>query len=139
MSDFVIKIVDEIVVVKVDIVIATHRDAKPLWDEFESKLLFNRKKVVIDLSFCNNVDSTFLGMLVKILRKLNEKDGKLVLVFPKLIRQELFIVTGINKIIPCYNTLIEALLSLGSKQSIKDFNFNAAVSQNWFNFKPGNC
>jgi anti-sigma B factor antagonist/stage II sporulation protein AA (anti-sigma F factor antagonist) len=130
MSDFVIKIVDEIVVVKVDIVIATHRDAKPLWDEFESKLLFNRKKVVIDLSFCNNVDSTFLGMLVKILRKLNEKDGKLVLVFPKLIRQELFIVTGINKIIPCYNTLIEALLSLGSKQSIKDFNFNAAVSQN---------
>jgi len=139
MSDFVIKIVDEIVVVKVDIVIATHRDAKPLWDEFESKLLFNRKKVVIDLSFCNNVDSTFLGILVKILRKLNEKDGKLVLVFPKLIRQELFIVTGINKIIPCYNTLIEALLSLGSKQSIKDFNFNAAVSQNWFNFKPGNC
>lgn len=130
MSDFVIKIVDEIVVVKVDIVIATHRDAKPLWDEFESKLLFNRKKVVIDLSFCNNVDSTFLGILVKILRKLNEKDGKLVLVFPKLIRQELFIVTGINKIIPCYNTLIEALLSLGSKQSIKDFNFNAAVSQN---------
>jgi len=130
MSDFVIKIVDEIIVVKVDIVIATHRDAKPLWDEFESKLLFNRKKVVIDLSFCNNVDSTFLGMLVKILRKLNEKDGKLVLVFPKLIRQELFIVTGINKIIPCYNTLIEALLSLGSKQSIKDFNFNAAVSQN---------
>jgi len=130
MSDFVIKIVDEIVVVKVDIVIATHRDAKPLWDEFESKLLFNRKKVVIDLSFCNNVDSTFLGMLVKILRKLNEKDGKLVLVFPKLIRQELFIVTGINKIILCYNTLIEALLSLGSKQSIKDFNFNAAVSQN---------
>lgn len=130
MSDFVIKIVDEIVVVKVDIVIATHRDAKPLWDEFESKLLFNRKKVVIDLSFCNNVDSTFLGMLVKILRKLNEKDGKLVLVFPKLIRQELFIVTGINKIIPCYNTLTEALLSLGSKQSIKDFNFNAAVSQN---------
>ena len=130
MSDFVINIIDEIVVVKVDIVIATHRDAKPLWDEFESKLLFNRKKVVIDLSFCNNVDSTFLGILVKILRKLNEKDGKLVLVFPKLIRQELFIVTGINKIIPCYNTLTEALLSLGSKRSIKDFNFNATASQN---------
>lgn len=130
MSDFQINIIDEIVVVKVDILIATHRDAKPLWDEFESKLLFNRKKIVIDLSFCNNVDSTFLGILVKILRKLNEKDGKLVLVFPKLIRQELFIVTGINKIIPCYNTLTEALLSMGSKRSIKDFNFNAASSQN---------
>lgn len=130
MSDFIIKIVDEIVVVKVDIVIATHRDAKPLWDEFESKFLFNRKKVVVDLSFCNNVDSTFLGMLVKILRKLNEKDGKMALVFPKLIKKELFLVTGINKIIPCYNTLTEALISLGAKQPINDFQFNSAVSQN---------
>jgi anti-sigma B factor antagonist/stage II sporulation protein AA (anti-sigma F factor antagonist) len=129
-SDFVVNIVDEIVVVKVDILIATHRDAKPLWDEFESKMLFNRKKIVIDLSFCENVDSTFLGILVKILRKLNEKDGKLALVFPKLVKQELFIVTGINKIIPCYNTLPEALQSLGSKRPVQNFNLNSAVSRN---------
>jgi len=129
-SDFVVNIIDEIVVVKVDILIATHRDAKPLWDEFESKLLFNRKKVVIDLSFCNNVDSTFLGILVKILRKLGDKDGKLALVFPKLVRQELFLVTGINKIIPCYDTLAEAMRSLGSKRPLHNFNLNSTVSPN---------
>jgi anti-sigma B factor antagonist/stage II sporulation protein AA (anti-sigma F factor antagonist) len=129
-SDFQVNIVDEIVVVKVDILIATHRDAKPLWDEFESKMLFNRKKVIIDLSFCNNVDSTFLGILVKILRKLNDKGGKLALVFPKLVRQELFIVTGINKIIPCYNTLGEAMYSFGSKRPLKEANFNSTISPN---------
>lgn len=130
MSDFQVNIIDEIVVVKVDILIATHRDAKPLWDEFESKLLFNRKRIVIDLSFCNNVDSTFLGILVKILRKLNEKGGQLALVFPKLVKQELFIVTGINKIIPCFNTLNEALRSLGSKRPLQTFNLNSTVSPN---------
>lgn len=130
MSDFQINIIDEIVVVKVDILIATHRDAKPLWDEFESKLLFNRKRMVIDLSFCNNVDSTFLGILVKILRKLNERGGQLALVFPKLIKQELFIVTGINKIIPCFNTLNEALRSLGSKRPLQPFNLNTTVTPN---------
>lgn len=130
MSDFVVNLVDDIVVVKVDILIATHRDAKPLWDEFESKFLFNRKKVVIDLSFCNNVDSTFLGILVKIQRKLIEKGGKLALVFPKLVRQELFIVTGINKIIPCFNTLTEALQSLGSKRTSQAFNLNSTISPN---------
>jgi anti-sigma B factor antagonist/stage II sporulation protein AA (anti-sigma F factor antagonist) len=129
-SDFQVNIVDEIVVVKVDILIATHRDAKPLWDEFESKMLFNRKKIVIDLSFCNNVDSTFLGIIVKILRKMNEKSGKLVLVFPKLIKQELFIVTGINKIVPCYNNLPEALQSLGSKNPFQEIKFNSAYSSN---------
>jgi anti-sigma B factor antagonist/stage II sporulation protein AA (anti-sigma F factor antagonist) len=129
-SDFQINIIDEIVVVKVDILIATHRDAKPLWDEFESKLLFNRKKVVIDLSFCNNVDSTFLGMLVKILRKLNERGGQLALVFPKLVKQELFIVTGINKIIPCYNTLAESLRGMGSKRPLQEFNLNSTISPN---------
>lgn len=130
MSDFQINIIDEIVVVKVDILIATHRDAKPLWDEFESKLLFNRKRMVIDLSFCNNVDSTFLGILVKILRKLNERGGQLALVFPKLVKQELFIVTGINKIIPCFNTLNEALRSLGSKRPLQPFNLNTTVTPN---------
>lgn len=130
MSDFQINIIDEIVVVKVDILIATHRDAKPLWDEFESKLLFNRKRIVIDLSFCNNVDSTFLGMLVKILRKLNEKGGQLALVFPKLVKQELFIVTGINKIIPCYKTLTEALRSIGSNRPLQEFNLNSTISPN---------
>lgn len=130
MSDYQINIIDEIVVVKVDILIATHRDAKPLWDEFESKLLFNRKRIVIDLSFCNNVDSTFLGMLVKILRKLNEKGGQLALVFPKLVKQELFIVTGINKIIPCYKTLTEALRSIGSKRPLQEFNLNSTISPN---------
>jgi anti-sigma B factor antagonist/stage II sporulation protein AA (anti-sigma F factor antagonist) len=129
-SDYQINIIDEIVVVKVDILIATHRDAKPLWDEFESKLLFNRKRIVIDLSFCNNVDSTFLGMLVKILRKLNERGGQLALVFPKLVKQELFIVTGINKIIPCYKTLTEALRSIGSNRPLQEFNLNSTISPN---------
>lgn len=130
MNEFETKFINEIIVVKVDVIIATHRDAKPLWDEFESKLLFNRSKVIIDLSFCSNVDSTFLGMIVKILRKMNEKNGNLVLVFPKLVTQELFLVTGIHKIVPCFKTLSEALNSLGSKSVINHINFDSSFQSN---------
>lgn len=129
MNEFETKFINEIIVVKVDVIIATHRDAKPLWDEFESKLLFNRK-VIVDLSFCSNVDSTFLGMIVKIVRRMNEKNGKLVLVFPKLVTQELFLVTGIHKIVPCYKTLPEALNSLGSKSIINHINFDSSFQSN---------
>ena len=63
MDDFKITTIKKILIVKPDFIVATLRDAKPLWDEFESKLLFKRDKIIIDLSSCNNVDSTFIGMI----------------------------------------------------------------------------
>lgn len=109
MDDFQIDLINDVAVIKVNILTATHRDAKPLWDEMESKLIFNQKKIVIDLSFCNNVDSTFIGMIVKIFRKVQEKDGKMKMVYPEVKNTEVFIVTGLPKIINFYNTLEEAL------------------------------
>jgi len=37
LDDFNIKIFDDIAIVIVDILVATHRDAKPFWDVLESK------------------------------------------------------------------------------------------------------
>ena len=130
MSDFRIKFIDEIAIIKVDILIATHRDTKPLWDELESKLIFHRKKIIIDLSFCNNVDSTFIGMIIKILRKVNEKNGQLILVFPKRDIIKIFSMTGVDKLITCYNTLQEALDCFGYKSAIKILKFDRMYSTN---------
>jgi anti-anti-sigma factor len=111
MDDFQIDLINDIAVIKVNILTATQRDAKPLWEEMESKLIFNQKKIIIDLSFCNNVDSTFIGMIVKIFRKVQEKDGKMKMVYPEVKNTEVFIVTRLPKIIDFYNTLEEALIS----------------------------
>ena len=109
MDDFQIDLVNDIAVIKVNILTATHRDAKPLWEEMENKIMFNHKKIIIDLYFCNNVDSTFIGMIVKIFRKVQASDGKMKMVYPEVKNTEVFIVTGIPKIIDFYNTLEEAL------------------------------
>lgn len=118
LDDFKIKFINDIAIVKVDILAATQNDAKPLWEELERKLIFHRNKVIIDLSFCNSVDSTFIGMIIKILRRVNEKYGQMLLVFPNRNVVEVFSLSGIDKIIPCYNTLQEALDHFGSKTGI---------------------
>ena len=118
MEDFQIDYIDDILVVKVDLIAATLRDAQPLWIEFENCMLFNHSKIIIDLSTCVHVDSTFIGMIIKILRRVNEKYGQMLLVFPNRNVVEVFSLSGIDKIIPCYNTLQEALDHFGSKTGI---------------------
>lgn len=111
MDEFKLEMTNDILVVKVDILIATYRDAKPLWDEFENHLLFNREKIIIDLSYCHNVDSTFVGMLVKIFRKIKEKNRRLKLIFPQETNTDVFNLTGIDKIIECFTSLNDAIKS----------------------------
>jgi anti-anti-sigma factor len=129
-DDFKINVIDDIAVVKIDILIATHRDAKPLWDELESRLIFKWNKLIIDLSPCNYIDSTFIGMIVKIFRKISEKNGQMVLVLPKLNTIESFNVLGITKIMPSYNSLEEALIGLGSQPKNQNFEFDKKFSVN---------
>jgi anti-sigma B factor antagonist/stage II sporulation protein AA (anti-sigma F factor antagonist) len=129
-DDFKMNVIDDIAVVKIDILIATHRDAKPLWDELESRLIFKWKKLIIDLSPCNYIDSTFIGMIVKIFRKVSEMNGRMILVFPKINTIESFSVLGITKIVPNYNSLEEALNSLGSQQKNQKSKINSKFSTN---------
>lgn len=130
MDDFKINVIDDIAVVKIDILIATHRDAKPLWDELESRLIFKWKKLIIDLSPCNYIDSTFIGMIVKIFRKISEANGQMVLVFPKISTIESFNVLGITKIVRSYNSLAEALNSLESQPKNENLKFDEKFSTN---------
>jgi len=129
-DDFKINVFDDIAVVKIDILIATHRDAKPLWDELESRLIFKWKKLIIDLSPCNYIDSTFIGMIVKIFRKVCELNGQMVLVFPKINTVESFNVLGITKIVKSYNSLPEALNSLGLQPENQNLKFDEKFSTN---------
>jgi anti-anti-sigma factor len=109
MDEFKINFTKDIVVVKVDIITATLRDAKPLWDEFESHLIFNQKKIIIDFSDCHSVDSTFMGMIVKIYKKVKDQDVIIKIAFPQEKKAFSFQMIGISKIIDCYDSLEEAL------------------------------
>ena len=124
MDEFQLITDQKIAVVKLDIIVATHRDAQPFWDEFESNSLFIRKKIIIDLSACNYVDSTFVGMIIRIFRKVSEKNGELKLVFPQMNSVEQFWALGITNVISCYDSVEEAVEGFRYQLPLRNINFN---------------
>jgi anti-anti-sigma regulatory factor len=111
MDNFSISTIDDIAVVKVDIAAATLRDSQGLWDKMAADSIFDQPKIIIDLTPCTFIDSTFIGMIVKIFKKVSEKNSFLKLAFPQITDLESFRVIGITKIVECFNSLENAIES----------------------------
>ncbi len=71
------------------------------------------KRVIIDLSKVEYLDSTGLGVLIGGLKRLREVDGNLSLVSPGMRIQRIFEITGLNKIFDIYATEAEATAKEG--------------------------
>jgi anti-anti-sigma factor len=119
MDQFKLEIAEGIAIVKVDIPSATLREAKPMWELFESEMIFDWKKIIIDLTACTFIDSTFIGMIIKIFRRVNEKESQMKLVFPQITDIESFRVVGITKILECFNSVENAIKSYQPHASVK--------------------
>lgn len=124
MENFTLKIVDHIAIIKVELVSATLRDSQALWDMMDIDSIFEKQRIIIDLSGCTFIDSTFIGMIVKIFRRVNENSGNLKLVFPQITELESFRVTGITKILECFETLANAIESYNPDSSVSKIDFN---------------
>jgi len=129
-NEFKIKIFDDIAIITVDLLAATQRDAKPLWDELESKGVLEWEKVIIDLSQCTFIDSTFAGMLIRIFRTMSNNNCKMKLVFPEKNARLLFHTTAITRTVNCFNTLREAVGSFESKFPIRKISFGQEFHRN---------
>lgn len=116
MEHFQVNQIDGIVVIKVDLINATDKEAKTLLQVFVRYLLFDGSKIVIDLASCSHIDSTFIGMMVKIFKKARKNDGQLKLIFPQLSIVDSFRIIGITKILKCYSNSDEALVAFQTKQ-----------------------
>ena len=71
------------------------------------------KRVIINLSKVEYLDSTGLGVLIGGLKRLREADGNLALVGPGMRIQRIFEITGLNKIFDIYATEEEAAAKEG--------------------------
>jgi len=118
MENFSINYKKDIVIVKVDLPAATMRDAQSLWEIVASDSVFDKEKIIIDLSACSFIDSTFIGMIVKIFKRVSEKHSVMKLVFPQITDIESFRVTGITKILECFKSLGNALESFNPDSSV---------------------
>ena len=123
MDDYKIQLVNDVAIITVDILVATHRDAKPFWDELESKAILDWDKVIIDISPCTFIDSTFLGVIVKIYKHIASNNGVIRLVYPETKALLHFHSIGITKFIDCYNSLCSAINSFDSEIPTRKISF----------------
>jgi anti-sigma B factor antagonist len=65
--------------------------------------------LIVDLSKATAFDSTALGVMIGILKRMRELDGSLVIVCPKCTIRRVFEITGLDKIFEIVNTIEEAV------------------------------
>jgi len=71
------------------------------------------KRLIIDLSKVEYMDSTGLGVLISGLKRLRESEGNLALVGPGVRITRIFEITGLDKIFDIYQTEAEAAAKEG--------------------------
>ena len=101
----------ETIVVAVNLQRATLNDANELKKTLFLEIESGRKKIIVDLTECEFIDSTFLGALVISLKKITELRGDLRLVVFQPAVITMFQLTRMNQIFEFFETKEEAIKS----------------------------
>ncbi len=111
LEDFQRELRGDVVVEKVNITRATFKEAQQFKDRVIFDIVSNNQKVIIDLSNCDYIDSTFLGVLVVVLKKMAEKGGESKYIIPQPSALYLFKITGLYSVLNLYRNVEEAIES----------------------------
>jgi len=111
--DFRKETFEDVVIQVVNLSRATLKEAEEfkriLTDEIEG----GTRKLIVDLSECEFIDSTFLGALVVSLKKITALSGDLKLIGFQPAVHSMFELTRMHRVFEAYQTKYEALESFG--------------------------
>jgi anti-anti-sigma factor len=108
-EDFSREIIKDVLIESVNFSRATFKEAGLFKDRLVYDILTNNLKIVIDLSSCEYIDSTFLGSLVIVLKKMTERGGEIKYVIPQPSALYLFKITGLYSVLNLYKNKLEAV------------------------------
>ena len=114
MSNFERLYVNGGVVIIVNLNRATVQETKELISILEEEISPRDKRLVIDLSQCEFVDPTFIGVLLVTLKRLKTQGRSLKLVEPNISQNDSSVVTNILRLFELYKSREEALSSFAS-------------------------
>jgi len=115
MEDIAQEIRDDVITNRVNLLRATVNEAAELKILLKEQIVNGHLKIVVDLSQCTHLDSTFIGVLVVTHQKLLAIGGELKIVDPLDPAKELFYLTGIAKIFDTFEMVEEAVKSFKNK------------------------
>lgn len=111
MEDFTKEKVNEVVVEVVNLTRATLKEAEEFKSRLTQDIELGARKLVVDLSKCEFIDSTFLGALVVSLKKVTGLGGDLRLVGFQPAVHSMFELTRMYRVFESYKTREEAIKS----------------------------
>jgi len=100
-----------IILFKVNLVRATLKEAEVFKSMLKKDIDNGYNKLVIDLSFCEFIDSTFLGTIVISLKKITAIGGDIKLVGFQPAVRSMFELTRISKVFETFESTDEAVKS----------------------------
>jgi anti-anti-sigma regulatory factor len=103
--------VNGVVVLEINLIRAILNESIALRKIVEEEINSGQTKVIIDLSKCDYVDSTFFGAIIVVSKMLIDIGYKLRVVEPAIIGQSIVININTSKIFDKYKTREEAILS----------------------------
>lgn len=112
---FSIENLGDIVVARVNLSRATFREAEEFKSKISEQLENGFTKIIVDLSDCNFIDSTFLSTMVSVLKNVSKKGGSLKLIGVHAEAQALLELTGTAKIFEIYESKEQAIKSFKTK------------------------
>ena len=101
--------VNGVVVLEINLNRAILNEAIAFRKVVEGEINSGQTQLVIDLSKCDYIDSTFFGVIVKISRMLIDIGYKLKVVKPAIVGEYIFIHTNTHKLFDKYNTREDAI------------------------------
>ena len=114
MEDFYKEYLSEVIAINVNLTRATLREAQELKHLIDEEIIIQHKKLLLDVSQCEFIDSTFLGVLVYGHKRMITKGGKLNIVEPANVNQSLLHLTRVLESLNIYKTRNEAIENFNS-------------------------
>ncbi len=113
------KIENYAVVFNVNLLRATLIEATEFRDILEETVLETDKDIIVNLSACEHLDSTFLGVLVSCYKRLKSQNRTLVLIEPVDQSSIFLTLNSIGKIFPLYTNVKVALEDIENKKLLE--------------------
>ena len=108
-EDYIQKFIGDVLIEKINFVRATFKEAAIFRDRIYEVISMKQHKIIIDLSRCQFIDSTFLGALVMILKRITERGGELKLVIPNTEAFKIMNTMGLYRVFNVYSSEEEAI------------------------------
>ena len=115
MEDITKEIRAEVIIYKVNLLKACVNEADDLRSLLDKQITIGHSKIVVDLSECSYLDSTFIGILVVTHKKLLAKGGKLIIINPLDPAKRLFHLSGISKVLNTFEATEDAVRSFNNR------------------------